>query len=66
MQYRDDEFIAKLKKDVNVESHIEKPVLYFIARSPAADQQLLYSSLRVTDIFELNRELSTWSGVGYF
>lgn len=51
MQYRDDEFIAKLKKDVNVESHIEKPVLYFIAHSPAADQQLLYSSLRVTDIF---------------
>ena len=63
IHYRDDEFLAKFKKDIHVQPHIEKPVLYLIARCPATDQQLLYSSLRRTDIFELKEELSTSYGL---
>ena len=63
IHYRDHEFLAKFKKDIHVQPHIEKPVLYLIARCSATDQQLLYSSLRLTDIFELKEELSTSSGL---
>ena len=63
IHYRDDEFVAKLKKNIHVQPHIEKPVLCLIARCPATDQQLLYSSLRLTDIFELKEELSTSNGL---
>ena len=41
LHYRDDEFAANFKKDIHVQPHIEKPVLYLIARCPATDQQLL-------------------------
>ena len=63
LHYRDDEFAAKFKKDIHVQPHIEKPVLYLIACCPATDQQLLYSSLRLTDIFQLREELSTSNGL---
>ena len=63
IHYRDDEFSAKFKKDINVQPHIEKPGLYLIARCPATDQQLLYSSLRLTNIFDLKEELSTSNGL---
>ena len=61
--YRDDEFLAKFKKDIHAQPHIEKPVLYLIARCPATDQQLLYSSLRLIEIIELKEELSTSNGL---
>ena len=32
LHYRDDKFAAKFKKDIHVQLHIEKPVLYLIAR----------------------------------
>ena len=53
--YRDNEFLANFKKDVHAQAHIEKPVLYLIARCPATDQQLLYLSLRLTDIIKLKK-----------
>ena len=46
VRYCDHEFLAEFKKDIHVQPHIQKPVLYLIARCPATDQQLLYSSLR--------------------
>ena len=61
--YCDDEFLAKFKKDIHAQPHIEKAVLYLIARCPATDQQLLYSSLRLTDIIVLKEELSTSNGL---
>ena len=61
--YRDDEFLAKLKKDIYAQRLIQKPVLYLIARFPATDQQLLYSPLRLTDIIELKEELSSSNGL---
>ena len=61
--YRDDEFLAKFKKDIHAQTHIEKQVLYLIAYCPATDQQLLYLSLRLTDIIELKEELSTSNGL---
>ena len=63
IHYRDDEFVAKFKKNIHVQLHIAKPVLYLIARCPATDQQLPYLSLRFTDIFELKEELSTSNGL---
>ena len=62
IHYSDNEFLAKFKKDIHVQPHIEKPV-YLIPRCPATDQQLLYSSLRLTDIIELKEELSTSNGL---
>ena len=61
--YRDDEFLAKFKNDIYAQRLIQKPVLYLIARCPAADQQLLYSPLRLTDISELKEELSSSNGL---
>ena len=61
--YRDDEFLAKFKKDIHAQTHIEKQVLYLIVYCPATDQQLLYLSLRLTDIIELKEELSTSNGL---
>ena len=60
--YRDDEFLAKFKKAIHAQPHIEKPV-HLIAHCPITDQQILYSSLRLTDIIELKEELSTSNGL---
>ena len=57
--YRGDDFLAKFNKDIHAQPHIDKPVLYLIVSCPATDQQLLYLSLRLTDIIELKEELST-------
>ena len=55
-QYRDN-------KDIHSHPHFEKPVLYLIGRCPTTDQQLLYSSLKLTDVIELREELSTSNGL---
>ena len=41
------------RDDIYAQPHIQKPVLYLIARCLATDQRLLYLSLRLTDIIEL-------------
>ena len=61
IHWGDDKFLGKFKKDILVQPHTEKQ--YSIACCPTTDQQLLYSSLRLTDIFELKEELSTLNGL---
>ena len=63
IHYHNDYFVVKFKKGIHFQSHIEKPVLYLIARCPATDQELPYSSLRLTDIFEMKEEHSTSNGL---
>ena len=61
--YRDDEFLEKFKKDIHIQFHIEKPLLYLIASCPATDQQFLYLSLPHTDINALKEGLSASNGL---
>ena len=40
----------------NVQSIVEKPYIYLLARCPSDDHQLLYSQERINDISELSRK----------
>ena len=42
----------------NVQSIIEKPFMYLLARSPSTDQQLLYGDVRINDILQLKEEIN--------
>jgi len=46
----DDEYFSKFKKKVNIQSLVEKPYLYLLARCPSTDQQSLYIEDRMEDI----------------
>ena len=54
MHYRHDEFVVKYKKDIHIQPHIERPVLYLIESCPAPDEQLPYLSLSES-LSSLNR-----------
>ena len=49
----DDEYSAKYSSKINVQSRVEKPHLYILARCPSTDQQLLYTEERINDILKL-------------
>ena len=42
----------------NVQSIIEKPYVYILARCPSDDHQLLYTQERISDILELDRKVT--------
>ena len=46
----DDEYFKIHGKHVNVQSIVEKPYLYILARCHSYDSQLLYSSERLEDV----------------
>ena len=41
----------------NIQSIVEKPYVYLLARCPSDDHQLLYSQERINDILELSRKI---------
>ena len=41
----------------NIQSIVEKPYIYLLARCPSDDHQLLYSQERINDILELSRKI---------
>ena len=41
----------------NIQSIVEKPYVYLLARCPSHDHQLLYSQERINDILELSRKI---------
>ena len=49
-----DEYFKLHGKHVNVQSILEKPYLYILARCHSDDSQLLYSSERLYDLLNLN------------
>ena len=49
----DEEYYQKEGVHVNVQAVVEKPFIHILARTPATDQQLLYSQDRLEDIFHL-------------
>jgi len=53
----------KYKKKVNIQSVVEKPYLYILARCPSNDQQILYTEERMEDIDQLSELLFTSSGI---
>ena len=53
----DDEYFNIHGKHVNVQSIVEKPYLYILARCHSDDSQLLYSSERLDDLLNLNEDV---------
>ena len=53
----DDEYFKIHGKHVNVQSIVEKPYLYILARCHSDDSQLLYSSERLDDLLNLNEDV---------
>ena len=53
----DDEYFKIHGEHVNVQSIVEKPYLYILARCQSDDSQLLYSSERSDDVLNLNEDV---------
>ena len=49
--------------EVNVQSEVEKPELYMLARCQPNDDQLLYSEDEVEDLLEINAPITSSNGV---
>ena len=49
--------------EVNVQSEVEKPKLYMLARCQSNDNQLLYSDEWVEDLLEINTPITSSNGV---
>ena len=62
IHYTDDEYKEKFGKHVNVQSLIEKPEIYIVARCQGDDHQLLYSECRNQDIKAINKDKIDLSG----
>ena len=43
---------------INIQTEVEKPFLYIMARCPSNEQQLLYVEERMKDILNLNEDLA--------
>ena len=52
----DQEYQSEPGYQQNVQSIVEKPYIYLLARCPSDDHQLLYSQERINDISELSRK----------
>ena len=67
----DDEYLEIHGKHVNVQSIVEKPYFYILARCHSDDSQLLYSLERLDDLLKLNEgveynEKQIWDNVRAF
>ena len=58
-----EEFFAKHKYYINIQSIIERSNLYILVRCPSNDQQIMYSETTLEDILTLNNPLPTPSGI---
>ena len=56
-QLTDTEFKQRHGVDINVQSMVEKPEIYRLARCPSNNQQILYSEERYEDLIELKSPL---------
>ena len=57
--YADTEFQQKYDAFVNIQTIVEKPKLYILARCPSNEQQILYSQERLDDIIALKQNIKT-------
>ena len=69
--YTDDEFKAINGRKIDIQSEIETPFVYLVARCPSDDHQLMYSDIRVADIKTLKdplcfREADIFDEVRFF
>ena len=59
----DEEYFRSEGSLINIQTRIEKPFLYLMARSPSTDQQFLYSDEPLSDILEIKKPLITTNGI---
>ena len=62
----DEKYLYKFGETVNIQSIIEKPNLYILARCPSNDQQLLYDEERVDDLIKPKTNSTDDNGTGHF
>ena len=56
--YTSEVYYSIYKQRINIQSIIERPHIYILARCPSTDQQLLYTGERIDDILEMKEDLS--------
>ena len=59
----DEEYFNKYGLNINIQSEVEKPFLYIMARCPSNEQQILYIEERLEDIFELKNTIELPDGI---
>ena len=52
-----------LGSKVNVQTSVEKPQFYLLARCPSNDSQIMYTDTRLEDIRKLSENIKTDSGI---
>ena len=48
---------------VDIQSEVEEPELYLLARCPSNDQQVLYSETRIEDLMDLSNNIANEDGI---
>ena len=61
--FTDDKYYLKYKRQVNVQTGVEKPHFYILACCPSNNQQILYSEEGTSDILEINEPLQSCNGL---
>lgn len=59
----DDQYEKKYGVKCSVQSMVEKPELYLLARCPSNDQQILYCDTRMEDVLDLKTPVTTENGI---
>ena len=59
----DREYYEKFDNVVNVQTYVEVPQLYILARCKSDDQQLMYGEERLEHILKLQEQISAESGI---
>ena len=62
IHYSDKQFKIKNKRTDNVQSEIEKPYIYILARCPPTDDQIKYVQTRVEDLKEMKIKIDNEQG----
>ena len=58
IHHTDEEVLKNTSKKIDVQSTIEKPEIYILARCPPSSQLTAYSETRMEDLKELDKGLS--------
>lgn len=61
--YTDQEYFEKTGLKIDVQTTVEQPELYVLARCPSSDRQIMYSDTRLEDIMKISRGTTTFGDI---
>ena len=64
--YTDDEYLNIFSEKVNSQREVEKPVMYFLARCPTDDSQLMYSNTTMENMIDLSNYLTVRDDINIY